>query len=100
MIRSFEYASEIASQRAGSVTGAGRPSASALREAFVEAYTARATAMGATFLPSAPAARAAWTAFFELEKAPYEEEYEMNNRAAGAHVPIRGVLRILEGRET
>ena len=97
MMRSFEYATQTAIERMGSTPGA-RLSASVLREAFVEGYLARATTSDATFLPSAPDAVASWIGFFELEKALYEVEYEVNNRPAWVHIPLRGVMQILQNR--
>ena len=97
MIRSFEYATHTAIERTGSASDT-RLSASGLREAFVEGYLARAMVGGATFLPSAPDSLTSWVAFFELEKALYEVEYEVNNRPAWVHIPLRGVMRILQGR--
>ena len=35
-------------------------------------------------------------AFFELEKALYEIEYEIENRPDWLHIPVGGVIRILE----
>ncbi len=97
MMRSFEYATLTAIERTESAPEA-TPSASVLREAFVEGYLARARTGGARFLPSAPDSVAFWIGFFELEKALYEVEYEVNNRPAWVHIPLRGVMQILQGR--
>jgi maltose alpha-D-glucosyltransferase/alpha-amylase len=35
-------------------------------------------------------------AFFELEKALYEIEYEIENRPDWLHIPVGGVVRILQ----
>jgi maltose alpha-D-glucosyltransferase/alpha-amylase len=40
----------------------------------------------------------AWIDFFELEKALYEVEYEINNRPTWAHIPLRGLVRLVGGR--
>ena len=64
----------------------------------MEGYLASAMVGGATFLPSAPDSVASWIGFFELEKALYEVEYEVHNRPAWAHIPLRGVIRILQRR--
>ena len=96
MMRSFEYATETAIEGTGSAPAAG-PSASGLRETFMEGYLARAMTGGATFLPPAPDSVTSWIGFFELEKALYEVEYEANNRPAWVHIPLRGVIRILQG---
>ena len=95
MVRSFEYATQTAIERAVFSTDA-RPPASVLREAFVEGYLTRTRAGDATFLPSAPDAVASWIGFFELEKALYEVEYEVNHRPAWVHIPLRGVMHILQ----
>jgi maltose alpha-D-glucosyltransferase/alpha-amylase len=97
MMRSFEYATQTVIERMGSAPGAPL-SASGLRSAFVEGYLGRARTCGATFLPSAPDTVASWIRFFELEKALYEVEYEVNNRPAWVHIPLRGITRIQEGR--
>lgn len=97
MMRSFEYATRTAIERTGSAPGA-TPPVSVLREAFIEGYLARARTDGAVFLPSAPDSVASWIGFFELEKAFYEVEYEVNNRPAWVHIPLRGVMQILQGR--
>ena len=97
MMRSLEYATQTVIERSECSPDA-RSSASVLREAFVEGYLARARAGGATFLPSAPDSIASWIGFFELEKALYEVEYEVNNRPAWVHIPLRGVMQILQSR--
>ena len=97
MMRSFEYATQTVVERTESAPGASL-SASGLREAFMEGYLASAMVGGATFLPSAPDSVASWIGFFELEKALYEVEYEVHNRPAWAHIPLRGVIRILQRR--
>jgi predicted trehalose synthase len=33
---------------------------------------------------------------FELEKAVYELRYELNNRPDWIHIPVAGILRMLE----
>ena len=95
MMRSFEYATQTVVDRAAPAPGA-RLSASGLREAFMEGYLARAVASRATFLPSSPDSIGSWIGFFELEKALYEVEYEVNNRPAWVHIPLRGVMQILQ----
>lgn len=94
MLRSFDYAIETV--RAGR-TGFGGPPP-ALREAFLGGYRARAAAHPAGFLPSDPAAFAAWSDFFELDKAIYEIEYELNHRPGWLRIPLKGLARLLERR--
>jgi maltose alpha-D-glucosyltransferase/alpha-amylase len=92
MLRSFQYAIETAS-------GRGRPGAGFNpREAFLEGYRARALTGGARFLPANPGALVAWTRLFELQKALYEVEYEVNNRPEWVHIPLRGMAQILAAR--
>lgn len=95
MLRSFDYAIETARSRApeGVAWTAAPPP---LRETFLRGYDARAEELGAPHLPLDLEARARWTAFFELEKALYEMEYELQNRPAWLHIPACGVLRLLE----
>jgi predicted trehalose synthase len=85
MLRSFDYALATAGVVAG---------APPLREAFLEGYAGGAAGAPA-YLPAAAAARAAWCDFFELDKALYELEYEMNNRPDWVHLPLAGILRVL-----
>ena len=98
MVRSLEYAAQTVIDRTAAAPGA-RLSVTGLREAFVKGYLARAMAGRVTFLPSSPDSVASWIGFFELEKALYEVEYEVNNRPAWVHIPLRGVMQILQGRE-
>ncbi len=94
MLRSFDYA--IESARAGApADGAWTAAPPPLRESFLRGYEERAAALGATFLPADPAARERWLAFFELDKALYELDYEIQNRPAWLRIPATGILRLL-----
>ncbi len=66
-----------------------------LRGGFLRGYSERARSLRGSFLPADPGAFARWTAFFELDKALYELEYEIQNRPAWLHIPARGLLRLL-----
>jgi maltose alpha-D-glucosyltransferase/alpha-amylase len=93
MIRSFDYAIGVADadeRRAPDETFARR-----LRESFLDGYLASARARAASFVPRDREAVDAWIGFFELEKAMYEVDYELNNRPDWAHIPLQGILRIL-----
>jgi trehalose synthase-fused probable maltokinase len=97
MIRSFEYAEDAA--RAGThVRSEGPPAADLLRRAFLEGYCSACAGTASGFLPADRQSVDAWIDFFELEKALYEVEYEVNNRPAWVHIPLRGLVRILSGR--
>lgn len=93
LVRSLDYA-------AGFVGGndqelrLARDSAATLRAAFLDGYRTRAAALGATYLPPAPAGDT-WLWWFELEKALYEVEYEANNRPAWVEIPLQAVARLL-----
>jgi maltose alpha-D-glucosyltransferase/alpha-amylase len=94
MCRSFDYA--IATARRARADGADVLAATpALRDAFLAGYQ-RAAAGTAPHLPSSPEAREAWIRFFELDKALYEIEYELQNRPAWLRIPVEGALRLLD----
>jgi maltokinase len=97
MIRSFDYAVETARLAAGDAAGRA-PSAESLRKAFLDGYLAAAAEQEAAYIPGDPLVVDAWIDFFESEKALYELEYEINNRPAWVHIPLSGLLRILQGR--
>jgi maltose alpha-D-glucosyltransferase/alpha-amylase len=88
MLRSFDYAVAVA-------LGEGdHTPAAPLRAAFLAAYRARSGA--ARFLPTDSAAFAAWLAFFELDKALYEIEYELHHRPEWLWIPLAGARRLVE----
>jgi maltokinase len=47
-------------------------------------------------LPAGNAAFNRLLMVFELEKAVYELRYELNNRPEWIHIPVAGILRMLE----
>jgi maltose alpha-D-glucosyltransferase/alpha-amylase len=96
MIRSFQYAAQSARERGGGSLDPARVAA-ALRAAFLEGYQTRVIAAGAPFLPADAGAIQGWIRFFELEKALYEIEYEINNRPAWVHIPLTGMLENVAG---
>ena len=56
------------------------------------------SASGAAFLPSSPEQVRTLLDAFLLEKALYEIRYELNNRPHWVHVPILGILSLVEDR--
>jgi trehalose synthase-fused probable maltokinase len=90
MMRSFDYATETARAQGGTL-----PATLDLSRPFLDGYLSTAALHGAAFLPRERAAIDAWLDFFELEKALYEVDYEINNRLDWVHIPLGGVLRIL-----
>jgi trehalose synthase-fused probable maltokinase len=93
MLRSFEYAVETIDL--DGLTDAADAPLVAMRDAFLDAYVDKANAANARFLPADRSAFDAWVSFFELEKALYEIEYELNHRPEWARIPLRGVLRLI-----
>jgi maltose alpha-D-glucosyltransferase/alpha-amylase len=97
MLRSFDYAVETARVDADSRDG-DESMAGTLRQHFLDGYRATFADSPPAFAPADPIAARAWTDFFELEKALYEVEYEINNRPAWVHIPLKGLLRSVGGR--
>lgn len=91
MLRSFDYAAASAARTAD---GTGGRRASAMRQAFLLGYLSTADRAGGRFLPGGAGARAMWTGLFELEKALYEVEYELNNRPSWAAIPLAALARL------
>ncbi len=92
MLRSFDYAA-VAADGARDVAA----TAEAMRSAYLAAYGERLGAAGASLLPEDPNARDGWIRFFELAKALYEVEYELDNRPAWLTIPLRGIGRLVQG---
>lgn len=92
MLRSFAYvvsASEIL--RGVPVPGDWEARA---RKRFLDGYLAAADA---ALLPPGQQAIERLLSVFELEKAVYELEYELNNRPDWVGIPVAGIARLLEG---
>ena len=93
MLRSFEYA--IESVAAGDVDAAADLRRRAgLRAAFLGSYLDSAASLRAKVVPDR-AATLGWLRIFELEKALYELEYEIDNRPMWIRIPLRGILSAL-----
>ena len=99
MLRSFEYAVESAlrSERVRPEDRARlRPWAEAFRAwvcvSFVRTYLAGIA--GEAYCPTSPAIARLLLDFYELEKALYEVNYELNNRPGWVFVPLAGLARI------
>lgn len=63
------------------------------RAAFLDGY--RAATHGAAFVPEDSETFDAAVAVFELEKAFYELNYELNNRPDWLPIPLRGIQRVI-----
>ncbi len=102
MLRSFDYGVQVGIKAFQSddfrVQNAVKTWADAwrtkVREEFLAAY--RETVGAAPFVPRATGAFERVLAVFELEKALYELDYEMNNRPDWLWVPLQGILAIRE----
>jgi maltose alpha-D-glucosyltransferase / alpha-amylase len=101
MLRSFDYAIETAfasslieCDRAGVVNSLAVAKLTP-RRWFLDGYFQSAAALRTTSVPDDRAETAKWLSFFELDKALYELEYEINSRPEWVHIPLRGILRAL-----
>ena len=96
MLRSFHYAAHTALGRRQDSDAEARAGewVGRISGDFLEAYLA--TARGASFIPADPEALATLLEVHLLEKAAYEVCYELNNRPDWIHIPVRGILGILD----
>lgn len=94
MLRSLDYAWAAVSRAEGDAEPPANPGLAKARAAFLSGYHSRARRDSARFLPPADDVPR-WTALFELEKALYEVEYEVNNRPAWVGIPLGASVRLL-----
>jgi maltokinase len=91
MLRSFAYVtSAVEILRHQQAPGGFEESA---RERFLQQYFAH---VDQTLLPSGEAAIANLLSIYELEKAIYELQYELDNRPDWIAIPVAGIRRLLE----
>jgi maltokinase len=91
MLRSFAYAaSASAIQRSLPAPGDFERRA---REAFLASYLAK---IDSALLPAGDAAILNLLSIFELEKAIYELQYELDNRPDWLPIPVAGITRLLD----
>jgi trehalose synthase-fused probable maltokinase len=91
MLRSFSYAASAADLQRGIAVPEGWEGR--CRAAFLEGYFASAEP---SLLPRGRAPTEQLLSIFELEKAVYELRYELDNRPDWVHIPVAGILRLLE----
>jgi trehalose synthase-fused probable maltokinase len=91
MLRSFAYAVSAVEILRGTAAPDGWESRA--REEFLKGYH---ETVDPSLLPVGEAAFARLLMVFELEKAVYELRYELNNRPEWVHIPVAGILRMLE----
>jgi maltokinase len=90
MLRSFSYATWAIELQRG--LRAPESFERRAREAFLGAYLSEVDPM---LLPSGQAQIANMLAIFELEKALYELQYELNNRPDWVPIPVAGIGRLV-----
>jgi maltokinase len=90
MLRSLAYAAETGHARGDAADPGWEPAA---RGAFLDGYGAE---IDETLLPAPGGPRERLLASCELEKALYELRYELDNRPDWVHVPVVGILRLLD----
>ena len=91
MLRSFAYAVSAVEILRGAAAPEGWEQRA--RDEFLAGYNETADP---SLLPSGEAAVARLLTVFELEKSVYELRYELNNRPDWVHIPVAGILRMLE----
>ncbi len=95
MLRSFAYAVSAVEILRGATAPDGWEERA--REQFLSGYM---ETVDQSVLPSGEAAVERLLTVFELEKAVYELRYELNNRPDWIHIPVAGILRMLEAAAT
>jgi trehalose synthase-fused probable maltokinase len=91
MLRSFAYVTSAEQIQRGRSAPEGFEQAA--RERFLEHYFAQ---LDPTLLPPGEAAISNLLSIYELEKAIYELQYELNNRPDWVTIPVAGIRRLLE----
>jgi trehalose synthase-fused probable maltokinase len=95
MLRSFAYAVSAVEILRGAVAPQGWEERA--REEFLKGYN---ETIEQSLLPAGETAFQRLLTVFELEKAVYELRYELNNRPDWIHIPVAGILRMLEAAAT
>ncbi|HWD70111.1 MAG TPA: hypothetical protein VG293_07930, partial [Solirubrobacteraceae bacterium] len=91
MLRSFSYATWAVKLQRG--FEAPEDFEERARSAFLDAYF---TTVDPALLPTGQAQISSLLSTFELEKALYELQYELDNRPDWVPIPVAGLLRIVE----
>ena len=96
MLRSFAYAVSAVEILRGAAAPEGWEQRA--REEFLEGL--QRDRRRRACMPAGDAAFERLLTVFELEKAVYELRYELNNRPEWIHIPVAGILRMLEAAAT
>jgi maltokinase len=91
MLRSFAYAATAVELLRGSKAPEGWEESA--RAQFLEGYVAT---VDPALLPSGHGAIERLLAVYELEKAVYELQYELDNRPEWVGIPVAGIQRLIE----
>ena len=91
MLRSFAYVSSAVELMRHQQAPEGFEQRA--RECFLGRYLEH---VDGTLLPAGESAIANLLSIFELEKAIYELQYELNNRPDWVQIPVAGIRRLLE----
>ncbi|HEV3129679.1 MAG TPA: hypothetical protein VGY32_11890 [Solirubrobacteraceae bacterium] len=91
MLRSFAYVTSAVEILRGQQAPEGFESHA--RKRFLDQYFAQ---VDSTLLPAGEAAVSNLLSIYELEKAIYELQYELNNRPDWVSIPVAGIRRLLE----
>jgi maltose alpha-D-glucosyltransferase/alpha-amylase len=94
MLRSIEYAAAYVRARLPAAPAESLATVP-LRRAFFDSYVAESRRRGALYLPATWVAISGLSALFELEKALYELDYEVNNRPDWIHIPLEAVTGLV-----
>lgn len=100
MLRSFDYAAQVALREGGSseANHLGRTMMARWTElagaSFLSGYRETALAGNAPFLPDSATAIERLLQIFQLDKAVYELGYEFNNRPDWLRIPLEGLRRL------
>ena len=95
MLRSFAYAVSAVEILRGAAAPEGWEERA--REQFLGGYM---ETVDQSLLPNGEAALERLLTVFELEKAVYELRYELDHRPHWIHIPVAGILRMLEAGAT
>lgn len=100
MLRSFDYAAyaglrQFSSHQQQTLLPWAELWVETISDAYLEAYTQ--VVAGSGLVPESPAVLAAVVRFFQLDRAFYELNYELNNRPDWLDIPLRGIERLTAG---
>ena len=103
MVRSFSYASQAGACRVARASSGRRREAGGVgallgseRQPHLRAGVSRRGRMRRSFVPEGFDSFTALCRIFLIEKALYELRYELNNRPDWLHIPLAGLIELLD----